>query len=285
MFDGTKRVVIALAWLSACGPKVDVDDGSGGESFGDDSGSASMTTATSVGTSATTVGTTTTTSATTGPNPTTATVTVTSATTDPTGGDLPNGAMCSEDFECQSAMCYVIGILGGICGECKVDSDCIDGGCTHANPLAMPPTGSFCNQGDYGEDCMSDAVCLDGMQCVVGIDLPGVLTVSTCSQCATDFDCADGWSCEPDVAIGALTAVWRCVAPGTLANGQSCDFEDETGDASCQSGQCAIADLMGLLLVGVCSPCDEDGDCGMGEVCEPPQVDLNTNTLVPGSCF
>ena len=35
-----KRLVVAVGVLASCGPKVDVDEGGSGESFGDDSGSA-----------------------------------------------------------------------------------------------------------------------------------------------------------------------------------------------------------------------------------------------------
>jgi Cys-rich repeat protein len=180
-------------------------------------------------------------------------------------------------------MCYVLGILGGICGDCLSDADCGGGGCTQPNPLAQPPTGSTCNDGSYGDQCMSDAVCQRDLQCVEALNVPGVLVVSACSECATDADCGGGMLCAPDIAIAGLTGSWRCVAPMSLANGQSCDFEG-SGDLSCQSGQCAVADVMGLLQIGVCSQCDEDGDCPMGQFCAAPEVDLNANVLIPGQC-
>jgi len=198
-------------------------------------------------------------------------------------GDLPNGSMCVESFECASGHCYVVGILGGICGECENDFDCPDGGCTLPNFLSDPPTGSLCNDGSYGDGCETDEVCSGGLVCATTVNVPGVVTVSTCSECQADADCETGSTCEPDIALAALTGVKRCVIGGTLANGQSCDFESG-GDLACGSGHCAVADIMGLLQLGVCSSCETDQDCVMPQVCEAPQADINAGVFIPGAC-
>jgi hypothetical protein len=139
-----------------------------------------------------------------------------------------------------------------------------------------------CNDGSYGGGCMSDDACADALQCGVVVDVPGVLTVSTCGECVADADCDTGFVCAPDIAVvNTIAGVKRCVAENSLANGQSCDFTT-SGDASCASGYCAIADLMGFLSLGVCSECEADADCP-GSTCEPPVIDP-TNGLVPGFC-
>lgn len=284
----------ALLTAGACGPVIDAEDDAGDTSDGASStggstvGSATAATSastsattsagttgmTTVATSATSVGTT---------DPTVSTVTVTtdpSDTTDPTGEGLPDGESCTDGFECASGHCFVLGPLGGVCGQCVVDADCGGGGCTPPNPLAEPPAPSVCNGGGYGAGCMSSDACVDPYICALVIDVPGVLLASTCGECEDAGDCAMGWSCEPDIAVAALTGVKRCVAPGTLANGQTCDL---AGDVACGSGHCAAADVLGVLQIGVCSGCEFDGDCPDAMVCEPPQVDLMTG-VQPGAC-
>ena len=45
----------------------------------------------------------------------------------------------------------------------------------------------------------------------------------------------------------------------------------------------AIADVMGLLQLGVCSACEIDEHCMAPQVCEPPQVDRMAG-LIAGTC-
>jgi hypothetical protein len=196
------------------------------------------------------------------------------------GDGLPNGEACREDAECNSGHCYVIELLGGVCGECKLDDDCEGGGCTMPNPLADPPMGSTCNDGALGDGCMSDAACAGGLVCAELYDVRGVFSTSTCSECETDDDCAGSSLCAPDLFLTDLTGAYRCVAPGSLALGDTCEL-DGSGDAQCDSGHCAAANVQRLLLVGVCSECEDSGDCG-GAACEPPVVDAESVT--PGMC-
>lgn len=291
-----------LRWLAscvlttiACGPAVVVGDSAGTDSSDpDDSGNDVDPTIASVDTTASTTATTLSTSvgsdpSTTGPitmtDATTVTVTTDPSTmTDPTGAGLPDGQICSLDEECESGHCYTLNILGGVCGQCSDDSDCAGGGCTPANPIMSPPTPSSCNDGSYGDACESEDVCADELVCTTVFEVPGIIIASTCGECGSDADCAPGLLCAPDIAINALTGVNRCVTPGTLANGQSCAFA-ATGDESCASGHCAIADVMGLLQIGVCSECEVDGQCGPDTLCQPPQVDLMTGALSPGTCL
>jgi hypothetical protein len=195
----------------------------------------------------------------------------------------PNGELCpsGEDTECESMHCFT-SPLGNICGECEVDADCPDGGCSVPNPLSDPPQGSECNTGELGGGCMTSDVCMDMLQCVIIIDVPGFITASTCSECATDDECTGGDLCSPSYDVLDLSGSKTCVAPGSVPNGEGCDFMG-TGDDACLSGFCAIADVMTVLQLGVCSECEVDEDCGGGMTCEAPTIDLETG-LNAGTC-
>lgn len=196
------------------------------------------------------------------------------------GGVVPNGGACSLDGECASNECYVIPLLGGICGECTEDADCSEGGCTPPNPLTQAP--SVCNQGEQGGGCETDAACCGIGLCNVVVSAPGIFDVATCGQCATDADCGGPGVCQPDLDVGSLTGLWECVAPGSLPDGSSCS-PDAAGDGACTSGVCAAADVMGLLTVGICSECESNADCPGGTTCMAAEVDLAAG-LIPGMC-
>ncbi|MFZ6182916.1 hypothetical protein [Nannocystis pusilla] len=42
---------------------------------------------------------------------------------------------------------------------------------------------------------------------------------------------------------------------------------------------------MGLLELGVCGECSGDGDCGPGESCSAPKVDLDLGTVTGAKCL
>jgi hypothetical protein len=203
--------------------------------------------------------------------------------TDPTGPEpQPDGASCMDNDECESGLCFVVGILGGICGECLVDDDCDSGGCSIPNPLKNPPEGAACNTGEQGEGCMSDDVCQGEQVCAVVLDVPGVFTAATCGECNDSSDCDGDEICNPHYDVAELSGYLGCVAPGSVALGEGCLMSDE-GDAACASGHCATATVMGILELGVCSECKVDGDCEDGEVCNAPDVDLAAG-LIAGTC-
>lgn len=282
----TCSIAFGLLVGTGCGKEDDGDDGNAEDtSGGEDDSTASGATATASNTGAT--ATTTTASTTVDPSTDSGDDTMgtfeDSGTTDPVEPQ-PDGAMCTEDAECISGHCFVVGILGGLCGECNTDADCADttmGGCTIPNPLAQPPQGAVCNTGEHGAGCMGDEVCMDPFICAEILNVPGVLVASTCSECTADADCGMDL-CSPSYDVLNLSGSKDCVMPGSVPDGGGCDFEG-SGDMACESGHCAIADVMGLLQLGVCSPCEVDADCMMGETCDPPSVDLATG-LVAGAC-
>lgn len=201
-----------------------------------------------------------------------------------TGGDgLADGESCAADDECQSGHCFVAGILGGICGECTSDTDCTEGGCTVPDVLGDPPQGSVCNMGELGGGCESEAVCDADLQCALIVDVPGVITVQSCSECETDLDCGGDLLCSTIADALEPDAYKACIAAGSIPNDQACDFQG-SGDEACTSGYCAAASLQGLAEVGVCGACEVDADCPVGQTCSGPEVDLS-GALTGATCI
>ena len=198
---------------------------------------------------------------------------------------VPDGGSCTEDAECESMQCYDGGALGGICGECNEDADCDGGGCSVPNPIAGTP--STCNMGELGGGCQTTDVCMKGLVCALILDVPGVITASTCSDCEDDAGCTDGQLCAPTYNVADISGYKSCVEPGSVADGLGCDLEG-SGDMQCMSGICAGADVMGFLELGVCSACenDENGEpvgCDPGQTCMEAAVSLEEG-LIAGTC-
>lgn len=278
-------LALAVSFLTGCAKDDGTDTGAETTGTPDDSTSTDPTNPSSMSMSETTSMTMTSATTTTDPSMTEpSTITVSTETT--AGPDpLPNGEMCDDNAMCESAMCFVVGPLGGICGECLSDADCAastGGGCSIPNPLAMPPQGAECNMGEPGEGCMSDEVCADEQVCAEILNVPGILVASTCSECIEDAGCDKGQLCSPQYNVAELSGVKTCVDPGTVKDGIGCDL-DGTGNDACASGFCQPADVLGVLELGVCSACATDEDCMNGDVCVPPAIDLEAG-LVAGAC-
>jgi hypothetical protein len=89
-------------------------------------------------------------------------------------------------------------------------------------------------------------------------------------ECARDGDCGEGQRCTLDVANGADRAPVPLHCGPPLGVGEA-RARCESGDA-CESGLCALA--------GVCvSPCFDDADCLLGQVCQPLEVRLGSAAL------
>lgn len=234
--------------------------------------------------------------------PTTGNASESSATTtqggsdsDPSGGpmttdvgpcnDVPNqpqDAACTDSSGCgcSSGKCFVVPALGGFCGECLGDADCDGGGCTAANPFTG--VGPVCNDGGPGDGCQSDAVCSDPGNdvCATIVEVPGIITVSTCGECETNADCGGQTPvCAPKYDLANFSGRFDCVASGSVPNSGGCQ-----SDAACASGHCGEASIMGLLQLGVCGECVTDGDCSPGEQCSDAQVDLQSGQVFGATC-
>jgi Cys-rich repeat protein len=235
---------------------------------------------------------------TTDPDPTFTSTTVDpSTTTEPFPcNDLPgapNGAECSDasGCGCASGACFIIPILGGLCGDCLTDADCAPGGCTIPDPLHS--VGSFCNMGEPGAGCQSDEACSDPgfAECSFIIGIFNVFEVSTCSECASNADCPpDAPHCTPDYDLAHFSGIAMCRPDGSVPNGEGCSPVDDgagdpLGNPACASGFCGVAQIMSVVDVGICGECQSNADCPNGQTCTDPQVDLDAEALVPAACI
>lgn len=201
----------------------------------------------------------------------------------------PNGGSCMTDDQCESNSCFALGALGGVCGECKGDADCADTtmhGCSVPNPLSSPARPALCNDGSFGAGCETSDVCVDNLTCaeILNASIIG-LVASTCSDCASDDDCADLTEtplCTINYDVAEVSGNRTCVAAGSVPDGEGCDLAG-TGNDACMSGHCVGATLAGITL-GVCSVCATDDDCNvdMGETCVLPTI--GATGIMPGVC-
>ncbi|MDC0719529.1 hypothetical protein [Nannocystis bainbridge] len=188
----------------------------------------------------------------------------TQGTTGPSG-PLPNGQMCAGNSDCESMNCYTSPLFpdGGICSECNEDADCLRAGTGIS--CSLGPSGATCAAGGYGNQCMSQDACQDGLICGPAVDLPipGIIP-DTCGECSESADCDMGKICSPELDIAAFSGAKKCVEPGSVENGALCPLGEDDADAACASGQCGEVDVMGFLKLGVCGECKTDADCMNG---------------------
>jgi len=227
---------------------------------------------------------------TTGSTTETSDTTVTTTTTTTGVEPQPDGSMCSVDDECISESCFNVPLLGGLCGECKVDADCDGGGCTIPNPLAG--IGATCNKGEVGAGCEDDTVCMDPSNnlCGLVLDASPIIKVQTCGECKVNADCMDmlAPNCSPTISVSDFSGVNTCVADASVENDKACSLVKEggvpVGNAACMSGKCGVAAVMQVVKIGVCGECFVDEDCEMGTTCQDAFVDTDTGEVVGAKC-
>lgn len=218
-------------------------------------------------------------------------------TSEPSCPDMENqenDAACTDasGCGCKSGKCFLVPILGGFCGECLVDTDCGEGGCTVPNPIAG--VGATCNMGEPGAGCMTSDVCTDpaNADCGVLLEVPGIISVATCGECAANADCEDANlpNCTPTYDVANFSGKYVCVADNTVANNDGCNLTDDgmggvVGNTACMSGFCGDAVVMGLLHIGICGECNSNEDCAPNQTCTDPVVDLEMGALVGSVCM
>ncbi len=210
---------------------------------------------------------------------------------DATGAPLEEGR-CRDNSDCDSGHCYNPPIWNnirpgdpGICGDCGSDSDCEAGsGCDLPNPLANPPQGASCGDGTLGSGCETSDACQEGFQCAFIFGAPGIIEITSCSECLTDGDCSDGFLCSPTLDVAEFRGFNTCVAPGSVTNGQGCNYGDgTTGNEACESGICAGVEVSaGLPPAGICGECQVSADCPDGLECAPTHY--AAGEIVPATC-
>lgn len=212
----------------------------------------------------------------------------TSEDTGPVCANLPLGSPCSDPAcDCESDQCFVLEPLPGVCSECDEDADCEPGFCDFGNPLTMTP--AVCTTGAppcKTDDCPCETAddCPMGEYCPGIIEVPGILSTSFCSECDGDLGCVGDELCVPTYDIANISGYYYCTVPGSVPDEQGCNVD---GDGTeCASGQCAPAALMGIPVMGLCSPCNDDADCGGGMTCQLPELQLVGDglALAPGMC-
>jgi len=199
-------------------------------------------------------------------------ITTQSTTDDPTNTEpQPNGSPCGDDAECVSMHCYSppIAMGMGVCSECEADQDCVDAGTGISCTADLASMQAACAPGELGNNCESQAACMDGLFCEPVIDgLMGFLP-NSCSACADSGDCDNGQLCSPVLDQMSFSGQKECVDPGSVPNDALCPDDDVEGDAACMSGHCGEVDVMGFLKIPVCGECEADTDCAMGQTCTP----------------
>ena len=184
----------------------------------------------------------------------------------------PNGGQCMDGGECESGFCYQIPMLGGVCSECLTDTDCGTGTCS-LDPMSLY---AVCTDGSIGVMCMSDEGCMGELVCAELIDTGGLFNANFCSECNDATPCAGGQVCSPVYDLGNFQGYLACLDPGTVPNGGGCPLDGFTGDGTvCASGLCGVANLFGLVPLGVCGECLTDMDCMGMATCTPPVADMS----------
>lgn len=192
---------------------------------------------------------------------------------------------CEADADCPDGeSCDVFLEFGGLCGLCEADVDCPDHGCTHN---WLYGTGSNCNSGELGAGCESDAACQAcAPHCAVVSELytqgPDPLVIRTCGECLTSEDCPGGQACAVEYGEQRIGGANRCVAAGSLIDGQTCRLAPD-GGLACASGICAEVNDHGISRLGVCGECALDQDCAAQEYCAAGEVE--GNEVFPSQCL
>jgi hypothetical protein len=183
----------------------------------------------------------------------------------------PNGSPCGDAEECTSGFCYQIPMLGGVCSECLSDTDCPMGTCS------LDPVGyAVCTDGSIGVMCSSDEGCMDDLVCAQLIDTMGLFDLNFCSECNEDTPCSGGQLCAPVYDLAAFQGYLACMDPGSVPNDGGCPLDGFMGEGEvCQSGLCGVADVLGLIPIGVCGECLSDMDCMPMETCTPAAADMS----------
>lgn len=190
---------------------------------------------------------------------------------DPPPMPQPNGTPCQDAEGCESGFCYQIPMLGGVCSECLVDTDCATGTCS------IDPVGyAICTDGSIGVMCSSDEGCMGELVCAEVVDTGGLFPLNFCSECNDSTPCPGDQICTPVYDIANVQGYLACVDPGTVPNGGGCPLEGFMGNGdACQSGLCGVASAFGLIPIGVCGECLSDMDCMAMESCSAPTADRN----------
>jgi hypothetical protein len=176
-------------------------------------------------------------------------------------GQAGVGETCTDDSDCANNLC-----LGGTCSApCEAPNDCGDAGSTCDSTTVATGNGdaelNACVPRTEGT-CLSDADCAGGQRCVAQKTATDLIFTcgsgnsgggETGATCTTDTDCAQNL-CDSGTCVGPCQSTGDCSAAD--------NFACETRNVDLGNGNSDSA--------SICTPptpCAEDDDCRVGEVC------------------
>ena len=168
-----------------------------------------------------------------------------------TRADCGSGERCNADGQCttESDSCE-------FASDCGVDEYCAAGTCD----LAACGSDDECVEGAICEDeacragCREDGDCPEGQSCT---------DTNVCAQegCTTN-SCPDFQACNEDLSPPACEYTGDC-SDDVHCAGYAAQVDDgEEYICSTAEGKCVVR-----------PPCGDDGDCAIGDICEPRQSD------------
>ena len=185
-------------------------------------------------------------------------------------GPQPNGAECANNDGCESGFCYMVPMVGGVCSECLTDADC-----EFTCSLDAAAGYAVCSDGSTGVMCESSDGCADGLVCAELLDTGGLFPANFCSECETNAECDEGQTCTPTYDFEMIGGYLSCADAMSVPDGQGCPIVDGMGDGTvCQNGHCGVADVFGVLELGLCGECTTEADCADGEECMPAMAGM-----------
>ncbi len=190
------------------------------------------------------------------------------------GGTLQVGEPCTQNGQCLSNQCRILGFPSGYCTQsCTSNAQCGAGAVCGVDPIEG--TGRIClktcPQGGQTSGCRSGYVC-ESRATATGVAacLPGCTSPATCGSAtscdgrgfccgAEGFACCNGSSCE--AGLGCDTDGYCRPMLGDI--GAAC-----TQDAQCQSANCLPQQSGGGWTGGVCTQsCSSTSSCPAGSRC------------------
>lgn len=182
-------------------------------------------------------------------------------------GNLPNGSVCGDDWQCKSTQCFVD--AGSTCGVCK----------------ARQPVGGACTAlGDCerGLGCSSSKVCVGykqaGETCGDGICGPGLACFGPTGAKKCGIAPGLGEKCDPSGVSGASSCApssgafcnlnsKACQAYKTASKGGTCDPSNGPViciGSACRSGTCQAFTADGEKCDANTAPCQSPATCSGG---------------------